>query len=153
MVAMGHAWEPLRDGSRTVTAFHLSVYAFHASPFIVVSDYFARNFEPSPVQLKRLVTGLAVPYVVFETAYTPFTRWTDQVPDRPISRLDSLYLTWFLAALFIWRLITPLWRLVRHPLPIALAVAMLATGGSCIPGALRRTPVLCHVPPSRRLRP
>lgn len=85
MVAMGHAWEPLRDGSRTVTAFHLSVYAFHASPFIVVSDYFARNFEPSPVQLKRLVTGLAVPYVVFETAYTPFTRWTDQVPDRPIN--------------------------------------------------------------------
>jgi hypothetical protein len=29
LVAMGHAWEPLRDGSRTVTALYNFVYAFH----------------------------------------------------------------------------------------------------------------------------
>ncbi|MGW0613680.1 acyltransferase family protein [Streptomyces sp. NPDC002788] len=127
LVAIGHAWEPLRDGSRAAGALYMVVYAFHMPAFIVVSGYFSRSFDASPGRLRRLITGLAVPYVVFETAYTLFTRWTDQEPDRPISLLDPLYLTWFLAALFIWRLTTPVWRRVRWPLPLALVIAMLAT--------------------------
>ena len=127
LVAVGHAWEPLRDGSRGVSALYLLVYAFHMPAFIVVSGYFSRNFDAGPQRLRRLVTGLVVPYIVFETAYTFFTRWTDQEPDRPVSLLDPLYLTWFLVALFVWRLTTPLWQRVRHPVPLALAVAMLAT--------------------------
>jgi fucose 4-O-acetylase-like acetyltransferase len=127
LVAMGHAWEPLRDGSRAVSALYMLVYAFHMPAFIVVAGYFSRGFDATPHKLRRLVTGVVVPYVVFETAYTLFTRWTDGEPDRPISLLEPLYLTWFLAALFIWRLTTPVWRSVRWPLPLALAVAMLAT--------------------------
>ncbi|OUD00804.1 hypothetical protein CA983_23680 [Streptomyces swartbergensis] len=127
LVAIGHAWEPLRDGSRAVSALYMVVYAFHMPAFIVISGYFSRSFDASPGRVRRLVTGLAVPYVVFETAYTLFTRWTDQEPDRPVSLLDPLYLTWFLAALFIWRLTTPVWRRVRWPLPAALVIAMLAT--------------------------
>ncbi|KUN20190.1 hypothetical protein AQJ23_35050 [Streptomyces antibioticus] len=127
LVATGHAWEPLRDGSRTVSALYMLVYAFHMPAFIVVAGYFSRNFDASPRRLRRLVTGVALPYVVFETAYTLWTRWTDGVPDRPVSLLDPLYLTWFLAALFMWRLTTPLWRHVRWPLPLALGVAVLAS--------------------------
>ncbi|MER6530622.1 acyltransferase family protein [Streptomyces sp. NPDC001508] len=127
LVAVAHAWEPLRSDSRAVTALYTLVYAFHMPAFIVVSGYFSRTFDASPARLKRLITGVAVPYVVFEIAYTCFTRWTDDAPDRPISLLDPLYLTWFLAALFIWRLTTPVWKLVRRPLPVALGIAMLAT--------------------------
>ncbi|MDT0439550.1 MULTISPECIES: acyltransferase family protein [Streptomyces] len=127
LVAVGHAWEPLRDDSRTVTALYTVVYAFHMPAFIVISGYFSRNFDGTPRRVRRLVTGIAVPYVLFETAYTFFTRWTDGVPDRPVSLLDPLYLTWFLASLFVWRLTTPLWRSLRRPLPVALVVAMLAT--------------------------
>ncbi|MDH6622790.1 fucose 4-O-acetylase-like acetyltransferase [Streptomyces sp. LBL] len=127
LVAAGHAWEPLRDGSRAAAALYMFVYAFHMPAFIIVSGYFSRSFDARPERLRRLVTQLVVPYVVFETAYTLYTRWTDSAPDRPISLLDPLYLTWFLAALFIWRLTTPLWRTVRWPLPLALAIAALAT--------------------------
>jgi len=127
LVAAGHAWEPLRDGSRAAAALYMLVYTFHMPAFIIISGYFSRSFDASPQRIKRLVTQLVVPYVVFETAYTLYTRWTDQAPDRPISLLDPLYLTWFLAALFIWRLTTPLWRTVRWPLPLALAIAALAT--------------------------
>ncbi|MEU1463676.1 acyltransferase family protein [Streptomyces sp. NPDC005727] len=127
LVAMGHVWEPLRAGSRAVSALYMFVYAFHMPAFIVISGYFSRHFEASPRNIRRLVTGVVVPYVVFETAYTYFTRWTDGVPDRPVSLLDPLYLTWFLAALLIWRLISPIFRSVRHPLPLALGVAALAT--------------------------
>ncbi|MER5209663.1 acyltransferase family protein [Streptomyces sp. NPDC002838] len=127
LVAVGHAWEPLRDDSKVVTALYTTVYAFHMPAFIIIAGYFSRGFDAAPRRIQRLVTGVALPYVIFEVAYTLFTRWSDHVPDRPISVLEPLYLTWFLAALFIWRLTTPLWRIVRGPLPLALGVAMLAT--------------------------
>ncbi|MFJ1969676.1 acyltransferase family protein [Streptomyces sp. NPDC087903] len=127
LVAVGHSWEPLRSDSRTVTALYMTVYAIHMPAFIILSGYFSRSFDAAPQRIRRLVTGVALPYVIFEVAYTLFTRWTDNAPDRPISLLEPLYLTWFLAALFIWRLTTPLWRTVRRPLPLALGLAMLAT--------------------------
>ncbi|QES45632.1 hypothetical protein DEJ49_35745 [Streptomyces venezuelae] len=127
LVAMGHAWEPLRGDSRAAAALYITVYTFHMPAFIVISGYFSRSFDASPKRIVRLVTGVAVPYVIFEVAYTFFKRWAGGDPDYPISLLDPWYLTWFLAALFIWRLTTPLWKLVRWPLPIALAIAVLAS--------------------------
>src|ERR1044072_4013162 len=64
LVAVGHAWEPLRDGSRGVSALYLLVYAVLMTAGILVSGYFSRNFDAGPQRLRRLVTGLVVPYVV-----------------------------------------------------------------------------------------
>lgn len=127
LVAMGHACEPLRGDSQAAAAIYITVYAFHMPAFIVISGYFSRSFDASPARLRRLVTGVAVPFVVFEVAYSLFKRWADDDPGYPISLLDPWYLTWFLAALFIWRLTTPLWKVVRWPLPLALAIAVLAS--------------------------
>lgn len=127
LVAMGHAWEPLRDGSRATTGLYMLVYAFHMPAFIIISGYFSRSFDMRPDRLRRLVTGVAVPYVVFEIAYSLFKRWGDHTPSQEISLLDPWFLTWFLVALFIWRLTTPLWKAVRWPLPIALGIAALAS--------------------------
>ena len=127
LVAVGHSWEPLRDGSRTVETLYTIVYAFHMPAFIIISGYFSRSFDASPGRLRRLITGVAVPYIVFETAYPLFKRFVAGDPDMEISLLDPWYLTWFLAALFIWRLTTPVWKVVRHPLPVALGIAMLAS--------------------------
>lgn len=127
LVAVGHAWEPLKGRSRVLEAAYMVVYAFHMPAFIIISGYFSRSFDFRADRLKRLVTGVAVPYVVFEVAYVLFKRWADDDPSLPISLLDPWFLTWFLCALFVWRLTTPLWKLVRWPLLVALAVAMLAT--------------------------
>ncbi|MGW7076303.1 acyltransferase family protein [Streptomyces sp. NPDC054871] len=127
LVAMAHAWEPLTDGSRAAEALYMTVYTFHMPAFILISGYFSRSFDMRSDRLKRLVTGIAVPYVIFEVAYTFFKRYADDDPTQPISLLDPWYLTWFLVALFVWRLTTPLWKLVRWPVPLALAIAVLAT--------------------------
>ncbi|QCD55885.1 hypothetical protein CEB94_14150 [Streptomyces hawaiiensis] len=127
LVAMGHAWEPLKGDSRTLEAAYQVVYAFHMPAFIIISGYFSRSFDMRPDRLKRLITGVAVPYIIFETAYPLFKRVIDNDPHQEISLLDPWYLTWFLVALFIWRLTTPIWNLVRWPLPLALGLAMLAT--------------------------
>ncbi|WP_326765579.1 acyltransferase family protein [Streptomyces sp. NBC_01591] len=127
LVAVAHSWEPVMDGSRTARALYMVAYTFHMPAFIIVSGYFSRSFDMSAAKVKRLVTGVAVPYVVFETAYSLFKRYADDSADPAISLLDPWYLTWFLVALFVWRLTTPLWQSLRHPLPVALVIAVLAS--------------------------
>ncbi|MER7396076.1 acyltransferase family protein [Streptomyces sp. NPDC000151] len=127
LVAMGHSWEPLTDGSRAAEALYMVVYTFHMPAFIIISGYFSRSFDMRKDRLQRLITGVAVPYVLFEVAYSFFKRWADHDPGHPISLLDPWFLTWFLVALFIWRLTTPLWKIVRWPVPLALVIAMLAS--------------------------
>ncbi|MEV7103151.1 acyltransferase family protein [Streptomyces atroolivaceus] len=127
LVAVAHAWEPVMDGSRTTRALYMVVYTFHMPAFILVSGYFSRSFDMSSAKVKRLVTGVVVPYVLFETAYSLFKRYAGGVHDTSITLLDPLFLTWFLIALFIWRVTTPLWQALRHPLPVALAIAALAS--------------------------
>ncbi|MEV0734626.1 acyltransferase family protein [Streptomyces sp. NPDC050549] len=130
LVAVGHSWEPLKGDNRVLQGLYMVVYSFHMPAFIIISGYFSRSFDLRPDRLKRLITGVAVPYVVFEIAYSLFSRYANDDPHQKITLLDPLYLTWFLCALFIWRLTTPIWKLVRHPLPFALGIAMLA---SCTP--------------------
>ncbi|MEU1494685.1 acyltransferase family protein [Streptomyces sp. NPDC005776] len=126
LVAVAHSWVPVMDGSRAARALYMVTYTFHMPAFIIISGYFSRSFDMSPAKVKRLVTGVAVPYVVFETAYSLFRRYADQ-PGAPISLTEPWYLTWFLAALFVWRLTTPLWRNLRHPLAVSLVIACLAS--------------------------
>ncbi|MDR3080513.1 MAG: acyltransferase family protein [Streptomyces sp.] len=127
LVAMGHSWDPLKDGSRTLQAAYMFVYAFHMPAFILISGYFSRSFDMRPEKLKRLLTGVVVPYIVFEIAYTLLARTISDEHDMPISLLDPWYLTWFLIALFAWRLTTPAWKVVRHPVPLSIGIAMLAS--------------------------
>lgn len=127
LVAVGHAWEPVMDGSRAARALYMVVYTFHMPAFILISGYFSRSFDMSPAKVRRLVTGVAVPYVLFETAYSLFKRYANGSDDVPVTLLDPLFLTWFLIALFIWRVTTPLWLSLRHPMPVALTIAVLAS--------------------------
>lgn len=127
LVAMGHAWEPLTDQSRTANALYLTVYAFHMPAFILISGYFSRNFDMSPARVRKLLTTVVAPYIAFEIAYTVFKRWADDDPGHQLSLLDPWYLTWFLIALFVWRVSTPLWKVVRWPVPVSLGIAALAS--------------------------
>ncbi len=127
LVAMGHSWEPLKGDSRVVETLYTIVYTVHMPAFIIISGFFSRSFDMRPDRLKRLITGVAVPYILFETAYPLFKNLVDEGSHEPITLLDPWYLTWFLVALFVWRLTTPIWKLVRWPLPLAVGLAMLAS--------------------------
>ncbi|MBT2430166.1 acyltransferase family protein [Streptomyces sp. ISL-112] len=126
LVAVAHSWEAV-ESSRATKALYMFVYTFHMPAFIVICGYLSRSFTGRPHQIKRLITGIAVPYAVFEVAYSLFKRYADDTPDHAITLLDPFFLTWFLAALLIWRLTSPLWRHLRHPIPVALGIAALAS--------------------------
>ncbi len=89
LVAVAHSWVPVMDGSRAARALYMVVYTFHMPAFILISGYFSRSFDLSPpAKVKRLVTGVAVPYVVFETAYALFRRYANDQPDVGVSLLE-----------------------------------------------------------------
>ncbi|MFF3289577.1 acyltransferase family protein [Streptomyces sp. NPDC003023] len=146
LVALGHVWPHVIEYSRATRALYMFVYTFHMPVFILISGYLSRSYTGRPDQLRRLLTGVALPYVVFEVAYTLFARYGTDYPEKPISLLQPSYLMWFLLALFIWRLTTPLWRVVRWPLAVSLVIAALATVTPGIGPALDLVRVLQFLP-------
>ncbi|MEU8622279.1 acyltransferase family protein [Streptomyces sp. NPDC048623] len=125
LVVIGHVLPVVLAGSRTTRALYEFIYVFHMPVFILVSGYLSRSYTGKPAQLKRLLTGVALPYVVFEVVYTFLTRWVE--PGRPFSLLQPTYLMWFLLALFVWRVTAPFWSVVRWPVTTSIVIAVLAT--------------------------
>src|SRR3954466_11640603 len=128
LVVIGHAWEPLRAanvGGRALEAAQTFVYAFHLPVFIVMCGYFSRGFVAGRDRTRKLVGAIVVPYVLFSVAYP---LWAGLLAGRHVGwdPLEPYYLTWFLPALLLWRLSTPLWRQLRFPITAALLISMLA---------------------------
>lgn len=126
LVVIGHSMEPLRDHLRLASSAYLTIYIFHMPAFIVIAGYFTKNFEAAPRKIQRLVSGVVVPYLIFEVAYTAQLFWTRPHDPPHWSLLAPAYLDWFLASLFMWRLTSPIWRYIRWPLAVATAVSLLA---------------------------
>ncbi|GAA2389267.1 acyltransferase family protein [Streptomyces glaucosporus] len=145
LVVVGHSWEALRDGSRPLAAGYLLLYAFHMPAFTVISGHFSRSFAFRPHQVRRLVGGVVVPYIVFETALNLFRAWNTG-EELKITLLHPWYLTWFLMALFIWRVTTPLWLRLRHPFAVSVAVSAFAAASPDIGGDLALQRVLQYLP-------
>lgn len=145
LVALGHSWEqvfsPHTHGLRAV---HNLVYGFHMPAFILLSGYFSRSFTGRPDQIRRLLTGVLAPYLIFETLYSLVYHWL-RGSEFAITPTSPTYLLWFLIALFVWRLSTPIWNAVRHPVAIAVVVS-LAAGTTVIGEDLALPRVLMFLP-------
>jgi fucose 4-O-acetylase-like acetyltransferase len=144
LVVCGHAWEPLRGDSRSLTAAYTWLYAFHMPTFVVISGYFSRNFMPTPDKVRALVTRLLLPYLFLEILYSIFRRVLDG-QNAVLTFLEPWWLTWFLMTLFIWRLSSPLWRGVRYPLAISVVISC-AAGLNKLPDELELSRLLQMLP-------
>ncbi|MFF5345776.1 acyltransferase family protein [Streptomyces althioticus] len=145
LVAVGHAWGQLLDEGAVETAYRV-VYTFHMPAFILISGYFSRGFDLRFKHVQRLITGVVVPYVVFETAYSLFQRYGNDEPGHGITLLDPTYHLWFLCALFVWRITTPVWKAIKHPLPVSLVLAALGSVSPQIGDDLELQRVLQFLP-------
>src|SRR5699024_6100572 len=64
LVVIGHVVESI--GSYWAGALYTWIYAFHMPAFVAITGYFSRSFRNEPRQLARLLSTVAVPYVIFE---------------------------------------------------------------------------------------
>ena len=126
LVVVGHTWPMgLVEGSRTVKAAYLWITVFHMPAFILLSGYLSRGFTGRPAQVRRLLTGVLLPYLVFEALYTGLQSLAWGRPFA-LTPTEPTFLCWFLAALFIWRLTVPVWRAVPYAVPVTVVVSLVA---------------------------
>lgn len=125
LVVVGHSWTLLPDVS-TSSPVYVFLYAFHVPAFVLVTGYLSRGFTFSRANLRKLMTTVVAPYVVFETMLAVFRTVVGGEDLGPLY-LSPHWPLWYLTVLFLWRLATPLLRRVRYPL--ALAVCVCLVGG------------------------
>jgi fucose 4-O-acetylase-like acetyltransferase len=125
LVVLGHNWFPTIQDAPLAKAAYVLVYTFHIPAFALVCGIFSRGFEGRPEQVRKLVTTVLVPYLIFDALYAGEAAWLSH-RRLGFDLASPIYVCWFLLALFLWRLTSPLWRAVRFPIAVALAVSLVA---------------------------
>ena len=122
LVVLGHVLTPL--GTASARALDLWIYTFHMAAFVTVSGYVARRWTGSPRQAAAVVTSLLVPYVALDLVHGALTAALTGEPFR-VTLLTPGFSLWFLLALALWRLTTPVLRVLRHPVALAVTLSLL----------------------------
>ncbi len=115
LVVFGHLLEPLSGG--TVNFLYLLIYSFHMPAFIFLSGWFSGK-----ANLRRTLTGVLLPYLVFQLAYLLYA-------GLPVQFYSPYWIMWYLFTLFLWRLLVLLLHrreaLTWVLLPVSVLVSLL----------------------------
>lgn len=143
LVVIGHFMTPLADIG-PVRGAYVWLYLFHMPVFILISGYTARRYIGDARQVKRMVSTLVIPYLLVEAGLEVVEM---TLAGEPVSLhvLEPEWLTWFIAALFIWRLTTPIWLALRWPIPVSILVSLVG-GLSPVGDVLALPQVLGYLP-------
>ena len=122
LVVIGHFIEPCYDQNPFLYELKWGIVAFHMPAFIFISGYFSKKVS----SVKRLVSGLVIPYFVYEVVYyLLYTFVLDKETELYFTR--PKFTLWYLMALCAWRLAAPVVKKLPYHFPISLA-AGLAVG-------------------------
>jgi fucose 4-O-acetylase-like acetyltransferase len=127
LVVIGHSWT-LADENYWTDRIYNWMYLWHLPVFVMVTGYLSRSFTFSRRHLERLVTTVLLPYLVFEGLIAIFRVVVGG------ERLEELWIDphwpmWYLMALFLWRVATPVLRSVRPSVAVGVSlVVSLASG-------------------------
>ena len=124
LVVIGHTWTLLPDEGLSRHLYDF-LYAWHVPAFVLVTGYLSRSFSYAPERLWQLVRTVLVPYVVFECLMSLFRV---HVGGEKLEDLfaDPHWPMWYLAALFFWRLLTPVFRPLPAGVPVAVVISVAA---------------------------
>ncbi|TYB40226.1 acyltransferase family protein [Micromonospora sp. AP08] len=120
-------------GGRTIYTF---IYLCHMPAFVMLSGMLSAT-ELTGRRAASLIRDLLAPYVVFQLLYMSFYTAMDKpMPWTANMLLSPIYHLWFLPALFIWRMLTPLFAQLRGAVVIAIVVSLSAGTASLLGHAL-----------------
>lgn len=123
LVVVGHLLATV--GAASSDPLTLWIYSFHMPAFVLISGYLARNYSGTPRQVLRLGSAILFPYIVFQLLHSAAR---PLFMDKPFSLtfVKPSWTLWFLLALVIWRLLTPLLRSLRFPVLTAVLISLAA---------------------------
>lgn len=143
LVVVGHVWNNLRM-LHGIEAGYLCIYLFHIPALVLVTGHLSRSgTELTSRRVQGIVATVVVPYVLFQLPYGPLADLAMIDASQP-GLVSPAWLMWFLPALACWRLTAGVWRRMRAPVAVAVAVSLL--GGATSEPALGLTEVLGLLP-------
>ncbi len=123
LVVAGHAIQRLAGDLEPAFALYLLIYSFHIPLFVLVSGHFSKP-RLEPRDLRRIVTDLVAPYLVFETIWTAIS-WILR-GTLYVDYANASWTLWFLLALIWWRLLLPVVAMLKAPLLWATLLSLAA---------------------------
>ena len=129
LVVVGHSWT-LLPATWVGSALYDFLYLWHVPAFVMVTGYLSRSFTWSRRHQSRLLTTVALPYLIFEGALAAFRTYVGGESLEQVF-VDPHWPMWYLSVLFVWRLATPVLRRLPGSLPVAVAVCL---AGGLTPG-------------------
>ncbi|MDN5820936.1 MAG: acyltransferase family protein [Brachybacterium sp.] len=125
LVVVGHTLESFEANSGAVgDSIYTWIYSFHMAAFVAISGYLSRSYRNEPRQVRRLLTAMLVPYLIFQLLHET-GKMLLLGHEFHLEFVSTAWTLWFLLALLMWRLVTPVLRALRHPLVFTVAVAVI----------------------------
>ncbi len=121
LVVVGHAVEPAVGQVDFLRHLHIAIYSFHIPLFAFLSGYFADRARRG---LLRDVTGLLVPYLVFQVLYSVADFYAGGRETFFVSLITPTYLTWYLVSLLCWRWMARVFERIPLAIPVAFALGV-----------------------------
>lgn len=143
LVVVGHAIESMDTELSNI--IYTWIYSFHMPAFVAISGFLSRSYNNEPKQVARLLTGLLVPYLIFQTLHA-LEQDLLKGNDIGFTLWDPVWTLWFLMALIAWRLLTPLLRTLRYPLIFAVTISVLAPLDDGLDSTLSLARILSFLP-------
>lgn len=126
LVVVGHFIEVASEDNVAMGTTKWIIFSFHMPAFVFISGYFSKKAQG----LYRLVQQLLIPYLVFEILY--YLLYTVVIgKETQLALLYPKFSLWYLLAMFMWKIITPLFQKVPAHTWIAFVVG-LAVGASSL---------------------
>jgi fucose 4-O-acetylase-like acetyltransferase len=125
LVVVGHSLQSFdSDKGFLGGAIATWIYSFHMPAFVLISGYLSRSYRNEPRQIRSVISSMLVPLLIFQIIHILLKAWLTGKPPE-IQWFEAEWTLWFLLALVIWRLVTPLLRVLRIPLVFAVAISVL----------------------------
>lgn len=123
LVVVGHTIES--NDNPHLDVLYTWIYSFHMPAFVAISGFLCRSYRNEPRQISRLLTGMLLPYLIFQVIHSVESDLIDGDPIT-VSLWHPAWTLWFLLALSFWRVFSPILRSLRYPLVFAVAISVLA---------------------------
>lgn len=125
LVVVGHTLECFDALSEPFgETIRIWIYSFHMPAFVAISGFLSRSYRNEPRQVRRLLTAMLVPYLIFQLLHE-LVKMLLLGQDFRLDVVTPAWTLWFLLALLVWRLMTPVLLALRHPLVLAVAIAVV----------------------------
>lgn len=120
LVVIGHFIEPGYDNNAFLYTLKWLIVSFHMPAFIFISGYFSKRV----LSFTALFKKLAIPYIVYELIYYLLYVLIIHKPTG-LYLMYPKFSLWYIQALFLWRLLTPLVKKLPHYMFLSILAGLL----------------------------